>query len=277
MSGSQNPVADDPDYMEIDTEDIPKDTQEDTSKDTQKDSPEKMQQKEQLPIVLDDPTGRWEGLIKFEYPRLPVGIDFETYRKTDKMWMGIIEAFNRKRRGDGEDEEVPIHKKRERFIAANWPRNPEGPDMISTPDGKSTPNGCMLWGATLYDFYRMRRIPKNIHLVTTSSGSKLAAWMKEIGELDWAQSQLAQAEKEDMPYEILPYDISKLIEIFEDQIRKGRFGKSLKVDRESTETVSAYILTSVSMFIFFVLFFDKKCYRSLPFYTPHVNILLHGL
>ena len=74
-----------------------------------------------------------------------------------------------------------------------------------------TPNGVHIWGATLFNFYAVRRIPDSHNLVTLLSGNKLAAWMKANGE-DYAKSELEFAEQEPDPYLVLPYPITELIQ-----------------------------------------------------------------
>jgi hypothetical protein len=101
-----------------------------------------------------------------------------------------------------------------RNIFLKWPRDPKG--KYITPEnsgsGKMAPNKAQLWGATLFDFYSTRRFPDILNLMTLSSGSKLAAWMKANGE-DYAKDQLEFAENEEHPHIILPYEITELIQI----------------------------------------------------------------
>ncbi|KAF8955685.1 hypothetical protein BDZ97DRAFT_1764584 [Flammula alnicola] len=100
-----------------------------------------------------------------------------------------------------------------RFVFQTWPRDPHGKGI--TPEnshrGKEAPNGLQLWGATLSDFYIVYRWPDMHDLLTTSSGSKLAAWMKANGE-SYAQDCIEGAEEEEEPREIHPCDIGERIE-----------------------------------------------------------------
>lgn len=132
-------------------------------------------------IIEKDVNGQTGGFLTFTYPDLPRHTDFETYRKTDNDWQKIIKWYN------GEKAAMGVENKRglkERFVLLEWPRNPDGPPMKMTPRGKDTGNGkptirpdkhrvsikehkgCELWGATLYDFYRVRRIPSVLGLST---------------------------------------------------------------------------------------------------------------
>ena len=78
-------------------------------------------------------------------------------------------------------------------------------------------------GATLYDFYMFRRLPNNGHSLTISTGSKLAAHMRKIGELDWAEDEIYWAEnQEEEPVEVPPYDIGEVIKDQEMHIRMER-------------------------------------------------------
>jgi hypothetical protein len=103
-----------------------------------------------------------------------------------------------------------------RAIFLAWPRDPKG--KYITPEnsalGKMAPNKAQLWGATLFNFYSTRRFPDLMNLMTFSSGSKLAAWMKENGE-DYAKDQLEFAENEKDPHIVLPYEITGLIQNYD--------------------------------------------------------------
>ncbi|KAF8799148.1 hypothetical protein BYT27DRAFT_7121604 [Phlegmacium glaucopus] len=122
------------------------------------------------------------------------------------------DATDEEKRADRE-RRLNAKSTRWRIIFSSWPRDPKGKNITteSSQPGKMVPNGSQIWGATLFDFYSVRRLPNFMHLVTYSSGSKLAAWMKANGE-DYAKSHLEFAEREADPHLILPYDISSLIE-----------------------------------------------------------------
>lgn len=60
--------------------------------------------------------------------------------------------------------------------------------------------------------------------------------MKEIGELDYAKDQIKQAELEDEPHLMNPYLIGQFLKVLEEQVWKGRTGRSLVIDRTITET-----------------------------------------
>ncbi|KAF8955687.1 hypothetical protein BDZ97DRAFT_1709159 [Flammula alnicola] len=101
---------------------------------------------------------------------------------------------------------------RHRHVFLWWPRDPKGKWI--TPEnsrrGKEAPNGQQIWGATLFDFYTVYRFPEMHGLVTWSSGSKLAAWMKDNEEF-YARDCIDGAEEEEEPRMIHPCDISQLI------------------------------------------------------------------
>ena len=81
-------------------------------------------------------------------------------------------------------------------------------------------NGIQHWGATLFDFYHVQRMRDFGGLQMTSTGSKLAAWMKANGE-DYAKGELEPADEEEDPKEIFPCDIAKLVEDAELRDRMG--------------------------------------------------------
>jgi hypothetical protein len=98
-----------------------------------------------------------------------------------------------------------------RIVFRAWPRDPNGKTIMPSPlRGKEAGNGLDLWGATLYDFYRVHRLPDMQSLSTISTGSRLAKWMRQAGELI-ARDELAWADKEEDPKEISPVDIAELI------------------------------------------------------------------
>ena len=65
--------------------------------------------------------------------------------------------------------------------------------------------------------------------------------MKEIGELDFAKDQIKQAELEEEPYRIIPFDASEFLKVVEEQVWKGRVGRSLVIDRSITETTEQFL------------------------------------
>ncbi|KAH7919271.1 hypothetical protein BV22DRAFT_1051156 [Leucogyrophana mollusca] len=105
-----------------------------------------------------------------------------------------------------------------------WPRDPKGKPLKATDiHGKQAGGGIDLWGATLYDFYHVRRIPDVPHLITISTGSKLARSMRALGELDAARDEIEWADREEAPKEIHPADIGELVECYEDRVHTRVF------------------------------------------------------
>lgn len=126
-----------------------------------------------------------------------------------------------------------------RHVFLDWPRDPKG--KFITPEnsalGKMAPNKAELWGATIFNFYSTRRFPDITNLVTLSSGSKLAAWMKANGE-DYAKDQLEFAENEEDPHIVLPYEITELIRDYEIMNTAGMSDKSwISDEQDEGETV----------------------------------------
>ena len=121
-----------------------------------------------------------------------------------------------------------------RTIFSKWPRDPKG--KYITPDnsqpGKMAPNRQQIWGATLFDFFTVHRIPELHTLCSLSSGSKLSAWMKKNGE-DFAKDNLQYAELEPDPELVLPYNISRLIQDGDARVR----GKSWVRDDQDQDVV----------------------------------------
>ena len=120
----------------------------------------------------------------------------------------------------------PFHK---RSIFRRWPRSPTGKPIRPTNSlkGKETPNGIQLWGATMFDFYRVQRFPDISGLLTITTGSKLLRWMKANGELDAAKDEIEWAEHEEGPKIIEPYPLRNLIENEEVMIRIRVLGEPM--------------------------------------------------
>lgn len=186
-----------------------------------------------MPVVIEnEPDENIAGYVTYSYPVVPKDQDFEIFRKTDDDWKRIMKWYNK----ESESDENKVDKlvKKERFVLNQWPRDPNGLTLKITPRGMDTGNGCELWGATLYDFYRILRLPSLPHWSTISTGSKIAAWMKAAGE-KYAKDQLKQARLEDKPRLLPVYDIGEFIELVEEQVWKSNTGKSLKVNRKNTK------------------------------------------
>ncbi len=144
--------------------------------------------------------------------------DFRGMFSKAKLAEAIVDDHNNEEiQQDSEQKDVPkspsleIQDVRKRVIVREWPRDPNGPPMKATPPGKVAGNNQPLWGATVLDFFRILRMPDCISLSTISTGSKLCAWMKEIGELEHAKDEIAWAEQEAEPEELFPCDIATLL------------------------------------------------------------------
>ncbi|KAF8835879.1 hypothetical protein BDN67DRAFT_974822 [Paxillus ammoniavirescens] len=124
---------------------------------------------------------------------------------------------------------VPKHypKDKKRFVFRRWPRDPNGKELNSFrfAPGKEAGNGIELWGATLYDFFLIRGHPSDTDRSgwTISTGSKLAKTMKACGELEAAKDEIAWAEREEEPREILPCDPAEAINCYERRAQLGYY------------------------------------------------------
>jgi hypothetical protein len=117
------------------------------------------------------------------------------------------------------------YEDKSRVIFRIWPRDPNGKPIKPSPlRGKEAGNGLDLWGATLYDFYRVHRMPDVIHYVTTSTGSRLAKWMRQAGELI-AKDELAWADQEEDPKEIPVADMGELITCRDLRVALGMYNR----------------------------------------------------
>ncbi|KLO09417.1 hypothetical protein SCHPADRAFT_943650 [Schizopora paradoxa] len=185
-----------------------------------------------------------EHIIK--YPILPNDLDFETYRKTDKHYKEILDRFipiaSKSGVLDGEQVDSKEKRERTRYIMQMWPRDPNGEVMYEMPDGKMTSNRLPLWGATLYDFYFVKKTPSMDNMLTFISGSKIARWMRQKNEL-YAMDYIDQAENDEPePRIIPPYHIGEFIELIEQQVHLRKTGRSMKVDKSTNEKISKCLL-----------------------------------
>ncbi|KAI6007489.1 hypothetical protein EDC04DRAFT_2544168, partial [Pisolithus marmoratus] len=57
-------------------------------------------------------------------------------------------------------------------------------------------------GTTLYDFYSVKPISQNPYAITYLSGSRIAAAVRALGELEHAKDELEWVDEEDDPREI---------------------------------------------------------------------------
>ncbi|KAL4061995.1 hypothetical protein J3A83DRAFT_4114299, partial [Scleroderma citrinum] len=77
------------------------------------------------------------------------------------------------------------------------------------------------WGATLYDFYHVRAVPQALGLITMTSGSRIAAAVRAVGETDVAADELAWADQEADPYEVPVVDPGEQIECKDSAPKNG--------------------------------------------------------
>jgi hypothetical protein len=113
---------------------------------------------------------------------------------------------------------------RHRVIFSVWPRDPQTEHFIkqgkkNTIMGKIAIKGLQLWGASLFDFYRVQRHPSLTNVETLSTSSKLLGFVKSVGE-DYpvARPMVERAEREEDPKKIEPFDIARLIQNEEGEI-----------------------------------------------------------
>ncbi|TFK35285.1 hypothetical protein BDQ12DRAFT_324001 [Crucibulum laeve] len=178
---------------------------------------------------------------------------------------------------------------RKRLICRSWPRDSKGKAIRpeNSQLGKMTSNDIQFWGATLWDFYYTHRFPDITGLVTTTTGSKLAKWMRMNGETEHAQEELAWADMEEDPREVDVYDIAKLIKEAERMLHTGAVstkaaGKSrAKVTRAKVTRAKVTLLTLLhskltSLQQIPASVFDRSAYPAgwplEPFTTPEVKI-----
>ncbi|KAF9219164.1 hypothetical protein BS17DRAFT_789925 [Gyrodon lividus] len=117
-----------------------------------------------------------------------------------------------------------LYGTKKRAVFREWPRDPKGKHILPDPDlkGKSTPNE-LPWGATLYDFFIVRRIPEIPNAITKMTGSKLLKVMEKLGELGSAKHEVEWAVMEEDPKIIPVADTKELIEAYEKRAHMGMY------------------------------------------------------
>ena len=94
--------------------------------------------------------------------------------------------------------------------------------------------------------------------------------MRENGELGYAQNQLKQADMEEEPRQMAPYDIGEYFTELEEQVWKGKVGKSMDINRSDTNEVASLTLTMFRPFL-------TPYARALSFFTHRQSTQHHGL
>ncbi|KAG6840531.1 hypothetical protein C0991_006126, partial [Blastosporella zonata] len=158
---------------------------------------------------------------------------------------------------------------RRRMVRRMWPRDPKG-EFITPGNaflGKTTPNGIPLWGSTLFDFYRVHRIPNAWGGSTISTGSKLMQWMKANGEVDYAKDEIAWGEMEEDPRRTDAWFPCEEIKEMEEKIKEGKAGISMsKVDTKEkqvrTRLISSFTVLNFSRQVPTGSVFDSGNYSS---------------
>lgn len=199
------------------------------------------------PNTTPDPS---QKTLSFFYPRLPDDTDFEAFRKTDPTWLRIQNESEPLLLPGVFEEEEGKKRDRTRYIFQIWPRDPNGEILREMPEGKVAGNGIPVWGATLYDFYLTYKVPSITGMLSFLSGSRLAEFMREKGELV-AEDQIWQAEKEEPKPKIMhPYDIGKFIELVEEQVHRKATGRSLRIDKTIGEKVQYSFIVCFLNFVY---------------------------
>ncbi|KAG6877381.1 hypothetical protein C0993_007901 [Termitomyces sp. T159_Od127] len=147
------------------------------------------------------------------------------YKKDDTS--GISRMPTKEEASTSEALEILTGKEsHKRMVYRCWPRDPKGKNITpaNTLPGKTTPNGIQLWGATIFDFYRVNRMPDVTSLSTITTGSKLMRWMKANGETEYAKDEIAWAEMEEDPKILDLWSPRMQIQEMEENVRQGKAG-----------------------------------------------------
>ncbi|KAH0832327.1 hypothetical protein J3R83DRAFT_13340 [Lanmaoa asiatica] len=126
------------------------------------------------------------------------------------------------------------HKKRAVFRP--WPRDPNGKVLTPSehPRGTLSPDGYP-WGATLYDFFNVNRMPENPCTTTIMSGSAISEAMKRLGELDVAGPEMEWAKAEGSPRLEGVANTEFLIRWIETKVRPGVYNNYSMLDEVHDE------------------------------------------
>ncbi|KAF8840604.1 hypothetical protein BDN67DRAFT_951330 [Paxillus ammoniavirescens] len=135
---------------------------------------------------------------------------------------------------------------KKRVVFRQWPRDPKGKPIIPLAElkGKTTPNEFQ-WGATLFDFFVVYRIPR-VNAITTMTGSKLLQVMENIGELGYAEAEVEWASTEQDPKVVPVANTQEMIEGYDLRVKLGIFNSYSMIDsiRESAPKITEYPASS---------------------------------
>ncbi|THU95081.1 hypothetical protein K435DRAFT_590165, partial [Dendrothele bispora CBS 962.96] len=115
-----------------------------------------------------------------------------------------------------------------------WPRDPNGPiikETFYTIAGKRAPNAHASWSENVLGFYLTKRIPTTPQLASVVSQSRMAAYCRKIGEVDFAKDQLVQADQERDPRRREWANVTRIWEDRDAMIRYGFEGKSMRDEK----------------------------------------------
>lgn len=110
----------------------------------------------------------------------------------------------------------PTADKGRRFVFRTWPRNPNGSRLYKyeAPSGIRPEHfpQSWLWGATLFDFYKVQLQPGSSTKLMYATGSMLREWMENSQEKQWAIPEINEAEAEPAPKLLKPYSLLEHLE-----------------------------------------------------------------
>lgn len=126
-----------------------------------------------------------------------------------------------------------------REITRRWPRAHDG-ETIEAEDytGITAPNGILIWGATVRDFYKVRTSPDDDE-EELMSGSILAKMAEQLSEEGFAPEEMERAREEakEGPKRMEVDFLSEILIQQEENIRMGLEGQSWQKEDEKDDEV----------------------------------------
>ncbi|KAI0046801.1 hypothetical protein FA95DRAFT_1559755 [Auriscalpium vulgare] len=158
-------------------------------------------------------------------------VDFNHESSTEeKAWDALLRhAMRGASHLAKEDKANPTIDGRRRLVLCQWPRKEDRKAMPrGVAPGKVAGNGLPLWGATLLDFYMVNPSPNIPGYMAIATGSQLAAFCRQVGELEAAEDELRRADREPKPMVLEPHDVGRLVEVVESEVHIGMWTREAK-------------------------------------------------
>ena len=219
----------------------------------------------------DSSESSFESLFLFD----GYGKKLKEESQSDSTLSDKLEYQNWRRRIDCTGQKLRGSKSR-RFVFRAWPRNPNGRRIhkVDKPQGKKPKHfpRDWVWGATLFDFYRVSACPSLPSERLFVTGSIMRDWMGELQETRWAMPEIREAEYEPAPELLKPYSLLKLLEGSDIESTATKVSQMSQITTLATlttnrMTVLRLLQTATRKCRFYLKLFQFRVYRVNSWFT----------